>query len=673
MKLMKRKFFMRRMMFSVILSRIFLISLITLLLCNSLVSAKTYHMTLLTIGEVGEESIGGTADAYLEVKHGSGRIFLDSFPLTKIDTQISTRYANEVACDYLNMDCSRYDFFYTIRAGSTIVGGPSASASLTVLTIAALKDLELRNDTVMTGTINSGGSIGPVGGVFKKALAAEKAGFKRVLVPLFFINTEEVVNMTFNLTNGSTNTTSSTINLPINNSDLPVNLPTILPVNKNEENKTVNESKSAKNDEIVNQSKVNERKGLSFEELEKSNLSIEIIKVGNIEDALRYFTDQPVSHSNGIIVVPDDYKSTMKMIAEQLCERSLLMQKKLESRIEITGIDEMKEEERNRTAFLLDNINRSFSMEDYYSAASYCFNLGVMLRKASFRQIEKVNPAHLQIIARALSTAINDFDNRIEEANLTTLSELESYIIVKERLVQARDSLDRVLINMSSDELAYALERYYSAVYWSDFFNVKGKPIKLDEKHLKQACFKKLSEAEERINYAALYLPSAIKDSDDNLRQAYAFAAQQNYKMCLFKASFAKAESNLLLSTISVSTGQVEELADEKLKAAKRLVAREINRGFFPIMGYSYYEYARSLRQNGEPVTSLIFSEYALELSNIEIYFPKKEFKLPNINYELLAYGAGLFLFGAAFGLALSRKGISKKADSSGVKKGKPR
>src|SRR4030043_1390861 len=126
-----------------------------LLLSLFLASAKTYHMTLLTIGEMGDETFGGTADAFLEVKPGSGRIFLDSFPLTKLDTQISTRYANEIACDYLNMDCSDYDFFYTIRAGSTIVGGPSASASLTILTIAALKNLGLRNDTVMTGTINS--------------------------------------------------------------------------------------------------------------------------------------------------------------------------------------------------------------------------------------------------------------------------------------------------------------------------------------------------------------------------------------------------------------------------------------------------------------------------------------------------------------------------------------
>ena len=160
-----------------------------LIICAGLASAKTYHITLLTVGEGGTaDGIGGTADAYLDIRPGSGRIFLDSFPLTKLDTQISTRYAKEIACDYLDMDCSGKDFFYTIRSGSTIVGGPSASASLTVLTIAALKNLKLDNTTVMTGTINSGGSIGPVGGIPKKALAAQNAGFKRVLVPLFSIN-----------------------------------------------------------------------------------------------------------------------------------------------------------------------------------------------------------------------------------------------------------------------------------------------------------------------------------------------------------------------------------------------------------------------------------------------------------------------------------------------------
>ncbi len=592
----------------------FLIMLL-FLVCSHLASAETYHITLLTIGEVGEDSVGGTADAYLEVKHGSGRIFLDSFPLTKIDTQISTRYANEIACDYLDMDCSDYDFFYTIRAGSTIVGGPSASASLTILTIAALKNLGLRNDTVMTGTINSGGSIGPVGGIVKKAMAAERAGFKRVLVPLFSIEMSGIsINSTLNLSNQSINSNITEVS---NISEVPLN--------KSEEQEL---------------------------SLETANLSIKIIKVGNIDEALGYFTSLDVKPANGKIIVPDDYTNTMRSIATNLCNRSF----ELKDMVTLTN-----EEDINKTMAHLDNINKSFSAGDYYSAASYCFNLGLLLRKANIREIEQENPGQLKALSQATSKAIKEFDNNLESINITTLPRLESYIIVKERLLESEEYLARLQNNFSTDDLAYAVERYFSAVYWSEFFKMKGEPMELDKEYLKQACYKKLSEAEERINYAALYIPFALEDAQNDIKQAYAFAIKENYKMCLFEASFAKAESNLLLSTISIGTDQVEELANEKLRAARKVIIKEQSREFFPIMGYSYYQYASSLKEHGEPILSLIFAEYSLELSNIEIYFPKKEFKLPYINYYLLVFGAAVFLFGVTIGIIISRRIIQKE------------
>src|SRR3989338_4268686 len=91
-----------------------LIAISILLLPN--VSAESGHMKLLAVSETTDGYTGGIADLYLEIKPGSGRVFLETFPLTKVDTQISTRLAKEVACDFADIDCSKYDFFYTITA-----------------------------------------------------------------------------------------------------------------------------------------------------------------------------------------------------------------------------------------------------------------------------------------------------------------------------------------------------------------------------------------------------------------------------------------------------------------------------------------------------------------------------------------------------------------------------
>lgn len=117
--------------------------LILIVLCSVMAAAQSGHMTLLTVAENGEQRIGGTADLYLEVRPGTGRIFIDSFPLTKLDTQISTRFANRIACKQFDLDCSQHDFFYTIKAESSIVGGPSAGAPAAVLTASVMQDLPL--------------------------------------------------------------------------------------------------------------------------------------------------------------------------------------------------------------------------------------------------------------------------------------------------------------------------------------------------------------------------------------------------------------------------------------------------------------------------------------------------------------------------------------------------
>ena len=202
----------------------------------------------------------------------------------------------------------------------------------------------------------------------------------------------------------------------------------------------------------------------------------------------------------------------------------------------------------------------------------------------------------------------------------------------------------------------------FSAVFWSEFFRIRGEAFDLDKEYLREACYKKLSEAEERINYASLYIPPLLQSSGTTIKQAYAFALQENYKMCLFKASFAKAESNLLLSTVAISKDQVSELAEEKLKAAKKVIVKEQQREIFPILGYSYYEYASSLNENGDSLSALIFGEYALELSNIEMYFPKKKgLSLPRINYSAILFYLSALALGLAVGLLLGTGALRKK------------
>jgi predicted S18 family serine protease len=573
----------------------YLFIFLILILLPLAVDAKVYHTKLLTVeSSESDEGPGGTADAFLEIKSGKGRIFLDSFPLTKIDTQISTRYANKVACDYLEANCNNKDFFYTIRADSAVVGGPSASASLTVLTIAALEGLNLNPDVVMTGTINSGGSIGPVGGISRKVEAANKLGLKKALVPLFSPSSLPDVNLTINNTGDNSSWNIVKRNLA------------------NSENK---------------------------------NLSIEVVYVGDVGEALYHFTGKNISYSNGRIKVPRSYELIMSGVADNLCQRSFILYDKL---------NDLGVEIPNSTIQSFENINSSFSKKEYYSAASYCFSMGLSLRNLLLEDIENRNPEKLKEIFNTLGFAIRDFDKNLSEKKLETIPDLESYVIVKERIGEAAQSLVDMRDNITASDLSYSLERYYSAVFWSEFFKMPGPEVVLDKQLLKEACVKKISEAEERMNYAKLYVPFLLEESNRYISQAYTFKSKENYEMCLFKASFSKARSNILLSTVSVSQEKIDELADAKLEALEKVLSRQSSRGFFPILGYSYYEYSSSLLENNNTASAIVFAEYGLELSDIGMYFPEEKLiQLPYFTSVQIMAGISIFFVGAFCGVYL--------------------
>lgn len=71
------------------------------------------------------------------------------------------------------------------------VDGPSAGALTTAGIIALSRDEEFLESVTMTGTINTTGTIGPVGGIPEKVTAAGEAGYEKVLIPLGQRNTTD--------------------------------------------------------------------------------------------------------------------------------------------------------------------------------------------------------------------------------------------------------------------------------------------------------------------------------------------------------------------------------------------------------------------------------------------------------------------------------------------------
>ncbi len=560
------------------------------------VSAKQGHIPLLAVRETDEGLEGSIADLYLEIQEGKGRVFLDTFPLTKVDTQISARLAKDVACSFLDIDCSGYDFIYIIKADSTIIGGPSAGAAATILTISLLDNLYLSEQIAITGTINPGGIIGPVGGLKEKVEAAAKKGMKKALIPQGkrFVKEEPEVVKIGNVEIGRSKIGNETIDL--------------------------------------------------VEYGEK--LGIKVVEIASLNDVIYEFTGKKANNITKELVIDASYTETMKKLAVDLCSRNEELQKSI-SRFKIGDKELLLV--KNETINLTAKGKEAFDSGIYYSSASYCFGANV---KASYLLLLLQNLTKGKILEKeAIAMAkIKDFDKKINEKQIKTITDLESYIVIKERLIEAEDYLDLAAENFNDTKagisnLAYALERINSAYSWFFFFDSRGREFNLNKDILKSSCQDKISEAEERHEYVKLFLPTVLENAEKETGYAYSYMEKGDYELCLFKASKAKAEADIVLSVIGVEEDQLDNMLNQKLDIVKDNIIKEAEKGIFPILGYSYYEYAKTLKDNDRS-SALLYSEYALELSNLDMYFEEKEkAQLKKIEENLvLVFVAGIFV-----------------------------
>ncbi|MBI3034168.1 hypothetical protein HYY72_03330 [Candidatus Woesearchaeota archaeon] len=542
------------------------------IIISSSAGAEAYrkgHMKLLAVSEQQDGYSGLSADLYLEIQPGEGKVFIESFPLTKMDTQISTRFAKEIACTEFQFDCDKYNFFYTIKADTALVGGPSAGAAASVLTVSVIEGIPTRDDVVMTGTINSGGLIGPVGGLKEKITAAKEAGLKKVLIP-----EGERYYKSGNSTNQSTDLSDY-----------------------------------------------------------GKNLGIEVIEVSDIKEALYQFTGKKTAESNPDFGIEQSYIETMKNLAFTICNESISSELLIENNTLLTAQASSAQPSKAQSNYadsysIARNLSKRGQDElksgHYYSAASYCFGANVRNRYLLL-EAQNYTKSELPSQIQQTKTDAETMEKGIPES--ATITDFQAYAAVKERLIEAYYNLntsasynDQNRIHDALFYLAYAQERVMSARAWAQFLGKGSQKLAADKEVLEASCRSKISEAEERYEYSQIYIPESILPSRKDIDRAYDDLKNKDYGLCLSKASKAKAESDVLLSSLGLDDGDISKLVARKLEAAKRTISRNTNKGIFPIVGYSYYEYSTSLNQT-DPYSSLLYAEYALELSDMDIYF----------------------------------------------------
>lgn len=582
-------------------------NIITILFALTFVSSIVVQTTIaaLDIGKISEKSdlvtsryvtvyapavastdkgyVGAISTITVKIQNnGSGRVFVETLPLTEVDMQGSARLAVKVASALVKndknckVDPSEFDYFFVVRTDAPIIGGPSAGAIMTVATVALLENWSLDDKTIMTGMINPDGSVGPVGGILQKIDAAASVGATRFLIP--------------------------------KGQGLYTELEGWRLVTKN------------------------------VSDYARTKYGITVIEVSEINEAIENFTGYRfVFEKSDKEIKTEDYINSTKPLATKLLEKANELYRNASKKFESSSIPDIFpnyyrssiKEKLDEAKKSLDDSEMWYNKTRYYTSTSKSFQSLICSRFVIYAcdYYETNNRNFLSDLLKEVEDLYNKSSQIAKDTEIVDFISLQTVGAAQKRATEAKLYLDnakgQVLYSFSDVldflyDIAFVVERCNSIGWWIDIGENFEKSGEINLSKVDSIAIEYIDEAQQAITYSNLLLSemgststtsinylnsaenllsSARKDIDNSLPAA-----------ALFEALEALVKANLAIEIIGMKAEDKINYASEK---ASNSIARSRELGIEPILAVSYYEYAESLSNESSYESALIYYKYS--------------------------------------------------------------
>jgi len=525
--------------------------------------------------------------------NGSGRVFVDTLPLTQVDMQGSARLAVKVASSLVkndencDVDPSKFDYFFVVRTSSPVIGGPSAGGIMTVATISLLENWEMDNRTVMTGMINPDGSIGPIGGIPQKIDAANSVGATHFLIPKGQGTYTEMV--------------ATTVNGWIT---------TVKPVTRN------------------------------IADYAMDNYGITVTEVADVNEALNNFTGYRFLFEETVDnITTEDYIKAIKPLASNLLENATRKYENAKSKIENTSIpnnyptyykddlfDSLKVAEEN-----LKKSEETYENETYYTSTSESFQSLIYSRFILYTcgYWDPENDTFLQDLLNDAKTKYTEAAALARNAEISGYISLQTVGAAQLRATEAKERLDSAESMYNSGlyyysevldflyNIAFIFERSNSIGWWINIGSNFNETGELNKNTLDDLALEYIEEAQQATIYSSIILNeigSSAGDSSNylSLAEDLLTSARNNLEndypaLAFFEALEATVRANLAIELIGFEPKDKIEIASE---SANNNIAKSRNQGIEPVLAVSYYEFAESLANDSVYDSALLYFRY---------------------------------------------------------------
>jgi len=527
------------------------------------------------------ELIGVATDFVITVAPGNGHVYVETWPLAEVDMQASARLAAQIAGKVLDVDMNKYDVFIQVKSDAPIIGGPSAGGTMTVGIIAALEGWEVRKDVMMTGMINPDGSIGPVGGILEKASAAYSVGSKLFLIPegqrIQIIQTTEQKQ--------------------------------IGPI-------TQITSKAERVDVV---------------EYARERWGLEVKEIKDIYDAVYYFTGKKIEKPS----VPADLNvdtSFLKTDALNDYDKTLSYYEQVENKLKTSNMGyttySYLKEALNEAKSRLDEAKKALEDGRYYTTLSLDFQARITIRHVDW-YLDVETDADLENLLKNVDDEIKSTENTISNLTIRGISMLQAVAASEERIEQAKSLLKDAWSAYydgnywdAVSNAAFAYERIQTAKFWASLGERYAKGDVIERESLKETARDYLDNSRLIITYiTSMFGEVNLQELINLMNEGEGYYQDGKYSAAIFSAMEARIQAEIILDTLGIDNETILMDKLQRMKEdAKVAIAQAQKEGIYPILSFSYYEFAQSYENQGgldNIQTAMMFYQYAKETSTV--------------------------------------------------------
>ncbi len=452
---------------------------------------------------------------------------------------------------------------------------------MTVGIIAALEGWEVRKDVMMTGMINPDGSIGPVGGILEKASAAYSVGSKLFLIPegqrIQIIQTTEQKQ--------------------------------IGPI-------TQITSKAERVDVV---------------EYARERWGLEVKEIKDIYDAVYYFTGKKIEKPS----VPANLNvdtSFLKTDALNDYDKTLSYYEQVENKLKTSNMGyttySYLKEALNEAKSRLDEAKKTLEDGRYYTTLSLDFQARITIRHVDW-YLDIETDTDLENLLKNVDDEIKSTENTISNLTIRGISMLQAVAASEERLEQAKSLLKDAWSAYydgnywdAVSNAAFAYERIQTAKFWASLGERYAKGDVIERESLKETARDYLDNSRLIITYiTSMFGEVNLQELINLMNEGEGYYQDGKYSAAIFSAMEARIQAEIILDTLGIDNETILMDKLQRMKEdAKVAIVQAQKEGIYPILSFSYYEFAQSYENQGgldNIQTAMVFYQYAKETSTV--------------------------------------------------------